>query len=337
MKAIGFNRPLPADHPEALLDLQLPEPTLNPRDILVEVRAISVNPADVKVRASHQPAAGAHRILGWDAAGVVRAVGTDVQNFREGDEVWYAGLINRPGSYAQLQAVDERIVAKKPASLDFAQAAALPLTTLTAWETLFDRLNVANHVPGAAHALLLIGGAGGVGSVTIQLAKALTDMKVIATASREESSNWVKQLGADHVVDHRQPLPEQVKALGIGEPGFVFSTNHTETHLRQIVDLIAPQGRIALIDDPASLDVNPLKGKSLSLHWEFMFTRPMFQTADMARQGEILQQMAELVDSGKVRSTLTHTIDGINAANLRDAHQRLERGDMIGKLVLQGW
>ncbi|MDO4231201.1 MAG: zinc-binding alcohol dehydrogenase family protein [Lautropia sp.] len=337
MKAIGFNRPLPADHPEALLDLQLPEPTLNPRDILVEVRAISVNPADVKVRASHQPAAGAHRILGWDAAGVVRAVGTDVQNFREGDEVWYAGLINRPGSYAQLQAVDERIVAKKPASLDFAQAAALPLTTLTAWETLFDRLNVANHVPGAAHALLLIGGAGGVGSVTIQLAKALTDLQVIATASREESRNWVKQLGADHVVNHRQPLPEQVKALGIGEPGFVFSTNHTETHLRQIVDLIAPQGRIALIDDPASLDVNPLKGKSLSLHWEFMFTRPMFQTADMARQGEILQQMAELVDSGKVRSTLTHTIDGINAANLRDAHQRLERGDMIGKLVLQGW
>lgn len=337
MKAIGFNRPLPATHPEALLDIELPVPDLQPRDLLVEVRAISVNPADVKVRAAHQPAPGQHRILGWDAAGIVRAVGNAVRDFSVGDEIYYAGVINRPGAYAQLQAVDERIVARKPASLNFAEAAALPLTALTAWETLFDRLRVDIPVPGAAQALLLIGAAGGVGSITLQLAKALTPLRLIATASRETSRQWARQMGADDILDHHQPLPEQVAALGHGAPAFVFSTSHSEQYLKQMVELIAPQGRIALIDDPAMLDVNPLKGKSLSLHWEFMFTRPLFQTADMARQGEILKSVAELVEAGRLRTTLTDTVAGIDAANLRRAHQRLERGDMIGKLVLEGW
>lgn len=337
MKAIGFNRPLPANHPESLIDIELPDPRLEPRDLLVEVRAISVNPADVKVRASHRPAPGVHRVLGWDAAGVVKAVGSAVEDFRVGDEVYYAGVINRPGAYAQLQAVDERIVARKPRSLSFAEAAALPLTALTAWETLFDRLQLARPVPGAAHALLLIGAAGGVGSMTIQLAKALTDVQVIGTASRPQSSDWVRRLGADHVIDHRQPLAAQIEALQVGALAFVFSTNHTELYLKQIVESIAPQGRIAVIDDPTTLDVNPLKGKSLSLHWEFMFTRPMFQTADMGRQGEILREVAELVDAGRVRSTVTETLSGIGAAQLRQAHRRLEQGDMIGKLVLDGW
>lgn len=337
MKAIGFNRPLPAEHPEALLDIELPEPTLNPNDLLIEVQAISVNPADVKVRAAHQPAEGQHRILGWDAAGIVRAVGPAATGFKPGDEVYYAGAINRPGAYAQYQAVDARIVAPKPASLGFAEAAALPLTALTAWETLFDRLRVNEPVPGADHALLLIGAAGGVGSITLQLARELTDLRLIATASREASRQWARQQGADEIIDHRQPLPAQLAALGHGAPAFVFSTSHSDHYLKAIVELIAPQGRIALIDDPGTLDVNPLKGKSLSLHWEFMFTRPLFQTADIGRQGKILREVARLVDEGRLRSTLTEHMHGIDARSLRQAHQRLERGDMIGKLVLEGW
>lgn len=337
MKAIGFNRPLPINHPESLLDIEQPEPGLHPCDILVEVQAVSVNPADVKVRASHTPAEGTYRILGWDAAGIVKAVGNEVRHFAVGDEVYYAGTINRPGSYARLQAVDERIVAKKPATLTFSQAAALPLTAITAWETLFDRLNVGIPVAGGANALLLIGGAGGVGSAAIQLAKQLTDLKVIATASRPESQRWCSDLGADFVIDHNKPLAEQIAALDIGSPSFAFSTNHSESYLEQLAGLVAPQGRIALIDDPAKLDVAPLKGKSLSLHWEFMFTRPMFQTADIARQGDILREVAALVDSGRIRTTQTREIAGINAANLRLAHEIIERGDMIGKITLSGW
>ena len=313
MKAIGFNRPLPVSNPEALLDIELPEPELRPHDILVAVQAVSVNPADVKVRAVHTPAAGQYRVLGYDAAGIVQAVGSEVRHFKVGDEVYYAGAINRQGSNAQLQAVDARIAAKKPRSLDFAQAAALPLTAITAWETLFDRLDVNKPVAGGANALLLIGGAGGVGSLAIQLLKKLTDIQVIATASRPESRAWVKELGADFVI------------------------NHHDRHLPQIVELIAPQGRIALIDDPETLDVNPLKGKSLSLHWEFMFTRPLSETADIERQGEILAETARLVDEGIIRPTATQILHGINAANLRRAHERVERGDMVGKLVVADW
>ena len=337
MKAIGFNRPLPVSNPEALLDIEMPEPELRPHDILVAVQAVSVNPVDVKVRAAHTPAAGQYRVLGYDAAGIVQAVGSEVRHFKVGDEVYYAGAINRQGSNAQLQAVDARIAAKKPRSLDFAQAAALPLTAITAWETLFDRLDVNKPVAGGANALLLIGGAGGVGSLAIQLLKKRTDIQVIATASRPESRAWVKELGADFVINHHENMAEQVAALNIGAPSFVFSTNHTDRHLPQIVELIAPQGRIALIDDPETLDVNPLKGKSLSLHWEFMFTRPLRETADIERQGEILVETARLVDEGIIRPTATQILHGINAANLRHAHERVERGDMVGKLVVEGW
>ena len=337
MKAIGFNRPLPVSDENCLLDIELPTPELRERDLLVEVRAVSVNPADVKVRAAHTPAAGQYRVLGWDAAGVVKAVGSGVQHFQVGDEVYYAGVINRPGSYAELQAVDERIVARKPRTLDFAQAAALPLTALTAWETLFDRLDVNKPVAGGSRALLLVGGAGGVGSITVQLLKTLTDIQIIATASRPESEAWLRRLGADDVINHRHSLPEQVAALGIGAPSWAFSTNHSAYYLPQLAELLAPQGRIALIDDPEVLDANPLKSKSISLHWEFMFTRALRETSDIARQGEILAKVAQLVDEGRLHSTATQTIDGINAANLRRAHQMVERGDMVGKVVLAGW
>lgn len=337
MKAIGFNRPLPVSDENCLLDIELPAPELRERDLLVEVRAVSVNPADVKVRAAHTPAEGQYRILGWDAAGVVKAVGNAVRGFEAGDEVYYAGAINRQGSYAQLQAVDSRIAAQKPRTLDFAQAAALPLTALTAWETLFDRLDVNKPVAGGSRALLLVGGAGGVGSIAVQLLKTLTDIQIIATASRSESEAWLRSLGADFVINHRRGLPEQVAALGIGAPSWAFSTNRSEHYLPQLAELLAPQGRIALIDDPAVLDANPLKGKSISLHWEFMFTRPLYETADIARQGEILAKVAQLADEGRLQTTATHIIDGINAANLRRAHQMVERGDMIGKVVLAGW
>lgn len=334
MKAIGFNQPLPISNENALQDIELPTPELLPRDILVSVKAVSVNPVDMKVRASHQPENGAYRVLGYDAAGVVQAVGSEVKNFKVGDEVYYAGALTRQGSNAELQAVDERIVALKPKTLGFAEAAALPLTTLTAWETLFDRLDVAKPVADGSKSILIIGGAGGVGSIAIQLLKQLTDLTVIASASRPESQAWVKQLGADYVIDHRQNLAEQVAKLNIGQPEFVFSTNYTETYVPQIAELMAPQGRLALIDDPQNLDIMPLKFKSISVHWEFMFSRSMYETADITRQGEILAQVAELVGSGKLTTTGNHTLHGINAQNLRQAHALIERGDTIGKIVL---
>ncbi|WP_028917587.1 zinc-binding alcohol dehydrogenase family protein [Pseudoxanthomonas sp. J35] len=338
MKAIGTTRPLPVSDPRSLQDLEVPEPEYGAHDLLVEVQAISVNPVDVKVRASAQPEAGRPRILGWDAVGRVRAVGSQVQGFQPGDRVFYAGQIDRPGSNAQLQAVDARIVAHAPQKLDDEDAVALPLTSLTAWETtLFDRLRVDDAVPGAANALLVIGGAGGVGSITVQLARALTGLTVIATASRPETVEWVKKMGAHHVVDHRQPLAPQVAALGIGAPAFVFSTTHTDRYVGDIVELIAPQGRIALIDDPAALDVMPLKRKSLSLHWELMFTRPLFGTADIQRQQEILREVARLADAGTIVTTRTGSLGTINAANLRKAHALLESGKAIGKTTLAGF
>ena len=337
MKAIGFNQPLPISDARSLVDLDLPDPEYGEQDLLVEVQAIAVNPADTKVRASAKPAAGTWRILGWDAVGRVRAVGARVTGFQPGDRVFYAGAIDRPGSYAELQAVDARIAAHAPVALSDEDAAALPLTAITAWETLFDRLRVEQPVAGAADALVVIGGAGGVGSITIQLARALTDLTVIATASRPETVEWVKKLGAHHVIDHRQPLAPQIEALGLGAPAFVFSTTHTEHYLADIVELIAPQGRIALIDDPKTLDIVPLKRKSLSVHWEFMFTRPVLGTADIARQQDILRELARLVDQGKVVSTRTRALGAINAENLRTAHASLESGQTIGKIVLAGW
>jgi NADPH2:quinone reductase len=321
----------------SLVDLDLPEPVATGRDLLVEVKAVSVNPVDTKVRRNAQPPVGEARILGWDAAGIVRAVGPAVTAFKPGDAVFYAGAIDRPGANAALHLVDERIVGQKPTSLSFAEAAALPLTSITAWEMLFDRLRIGEAVPGAARAVLIVGGAGGVGSIAIQLARKFTDLTVIATASRPETRAWAESLGAHHVVDHGKALSEEVAALGLGAPGHVFLTTHTSQHMPEVLKLIAPQGRIGVIDDPATLDVMPLKGKALSLHWELMFTRSLHQTADMQAQGDLLNEVARLVDAGDIRSTLTETFGAINAANLKRAHALIESGRAKGKIVLEGF
>ncbi|WP_420139106.1 zinc-binding alcohol dehydrogenase family protein [Sphingomonas sp.] len=336
MRAIGFYAPGSIDREDALVDIALPDPSPGPHDVLVRIKAVSVNPADTKVRAGSAPPAGTARILGYDAAGIVEAVGQDVSLFQPGDEVFYAGDITRPGTNAELHLVDERIVGSKPRSLDWGAAAALPLTAITAWETLFDRLDVTRPVPGV-HALLIIGGAGGVGSIAIQLAKALTDLPVIATASRPETRDWVRKLGADHVVDHRQPLAGQIAALDLGAPGFVFSTTHTVDHLPEIAQLIAPQGRLAIIDDPKTLDIAPLKSKMISTHWEFMFGRPMYQTSDMDAQHKLLNEVSRLADTGRIVSTVTERRSPINAATLREAHALVESETVRGKVVIEGW
>ncbi|WP_374380996.1 zinc-binding alcohol dehydrogenase family protein [Dongia sp.] len=338
MRAVAYEIPLPIADASSLIDADLPEPAdLRPHDLLVEVKAVSVNPVDMKIRSSVTPPAGTKKILGWDAAGIVRKVGPQATGFTVGDEVFYAGAIDRPGSNAELHAVDARIVAKKPRSLGFAAAAALPLTSITAWETLFDRLRIKDPVPGAAPAIFIIGGAGGVGSMAVQLARTLTDLTVIATASRPETQAWVTELGAHHVIDHGRPLAAQIAALGIGAPAFVFSTTNTEQHLAQIVELISPQGRFALIDDPKSLDINPMKRKSLSVHWELMFTRSLFNTADMAEQGKLLAEVARLIDGGTIRTTLAEHFGTINAQNLKRAHAAIETGRTKGKIVLEGF
>lgn len=336
MRAVGFRNPGPITAANALEDFDLPRPTPGPRDLLVAVKAVSVNPVDTKVRQRPNPQ-GDWVVLGYDAAGIVEAVGAEVSGIRPGDAVWYAGDITRPGSNAAFQLVDHRIAALKPKSLDFAAAAALPLTAITAWEVLFDRLEVRKAVPGAANAIVIIGGAGGVGSIAIQLARALTDLTVIATASRPETQDWVRQLGAQHVVDHGKPLAGEVAALGLGAPAFVFSTTNTDQHLAAIAEMIAPQGRFALIDDPRALDVLPFKRKSVSTHWELMFTRSLFQTPDMAEQGRLLAEVARLVDAGAIRTTLTETFGPINAGNLKRAHALIESGKARGKIVLEGF
>ena len=337
MRAIAFKQPGSIDRENSLVDIVLPDPVASGRDLLVRVNAVSVNPVDAKVRGGMGGGGKDWRVLGYDAAGEVVAVGPDVTGFKVGDAVMYAGQIDRPGSNAELQLVDERIVGPKPQSLDWAAAAALPLTAITAWEALFDKLEVERAIPGAAPAVLIINGAGGVGSITIQLLRALTELTVIATASRDETKAWVQELGAHHVISHREPMAAQIDALGIGKPGHVFSTSHTDDHLADIIQLIAPQGKLCLIDDPKTLDIMPLKTKAISLHWELMFTRSLFKTADMGEQGRLLAEVARLVDAGRVRSTATETVGTINAANLKTAHALIESGKARGKMVLAGW
>jgi NADPH2:quinone reductase len=337
MRAVGYQESLPIESANALVDINRPKPVAAGRDLLVQVQAVSVNPVDTKVRRRAKPEAGDWTILGYDAAGTVVATGPDVTLFKPGDTVFYAGDITRPGTNAELHLVDERIVGHKPKSLDWAQAAALPLTAITAWEALFDRMDVRKPVPGAAEAILIIGGAGGVASIAIQLARQIDGLTVIATASRPETREWVLQLGAHHVVDHAKPLAEQVAALGIGEPAFVFSTTNTDRHLAEIVKLIAPQGRFGLIDDPPSLDIMPFKRKCLSVHWEMMFARPMFHTADMGAQGVLLNEVARQVDEGTLRTTLGENFGPINATNLKRAHALIESGRARGKIVLEGF
>lgn len=337
MKAVAYRQPGAINRPDALLDVDLPTPVATGRDLLVEVAAIAVNPVDTKVRKSASPAPGDVKVLGWDAVGRVVALGNQVTGFKPGDEVWYAGSIARPGANSQFHLVDERLVGRKPQTLTDAEAAALPLTAITAWEMLFDRLDVRRRVPGAANAILIVGGAGGVGSIAIQLARALTDLTVIASASRPETAAWIRELGAHHVVDHSRPLADEVAALGLGAPAFVFSTTETHRHLQDIAKLIAPQGRFGLIDDPESLDVTGFKRKAVSVHWELMFTRSLFETPDMDEQGELLTEVGQLVDSGKLRTTVTEVLRPINADNLRRAHATIESGRARGKIVLEGF
>ncbi len=335
MKAIAYTQHgLPADDPKALIDLDLPTPEPGPRDLLVAVRAISVNPVDTKIRMG--VATEAPRILGWDAVGTVKAVGSAVSLFKPGDEVYYAGTLLRPGTNAEFSLVDERLAGAKPKSLSDAQAAALPLTTLTAWELLFDRLGVPEG-GGAGQSLLIVGAGGGVGSILVQLARKLTGLTVIGTASRAETRQWVQDLGAHHVIDHGKPLAGELARVGVPQVDLVAGLTHTEEHYAQIVESLAPQGKLALIDDPAVLYAVPLKRKSISLHWELMFTRSLYETPDMVRQHEILERAAQLIDSGVLKTTLGDHYGKINAANLRRAHAMLQSHKARGKIVLEGF
>jgi len=337
MKAVAYRRSLPIEDAESLQDVELSEPVAQGRDLLVKVEAVSVNPVDTKIRKRVDPQ-GADKVLGWDAAGTVVAVGADVTLFKPGDTVFYAGAIDRSGSNAALQLVDERIVGRRPSTLDFAQAAAMPLTTLTAWELLFDRLGVPRGSTARSGVVLIVGGAGGVGSMAIQLARRLTNFTVVATASRDDSRAWATDMGAHHVVDHRADLVAAVKAVAPQGVDYVLSLTHTEQHFPALVELLKPQGKLGLIDDPATpLDIGLMKSKSISLHWEFMYTRSLHHTEDMQAQHRILNEVSDLVDAGVLRTTLRENIGAINAGNLRRAHAQLESASTIGKLVLSGF
>ncbi|WP_298379360.1 zinc-binding alcohol dehydrogenase family protein [Azospirillum sp.] len=338
MKAIGYRASLPIDNPDSLIDVTLDTPVPTGRDLLVRIDAVSVNPVDVKLRANAAPADGALRVLGFDAAGTVEAVGPDVTLFRPGDAVFYAGAVDRPGANSEFHLVDERIVGPKPKSLTAAEAAALPLTAITAWEMLFDRLGLSRGATAeAGRSLLIVGGAGGVGSIAVQLARRLTGIRVIATASRPETADWAREMGAHDVIDHSGSIPDQIRALGLSGVDCVFVTTGTDQHFTALAEIVAPQGRIGLIDDPGLIDVRLLKRKSVSLHWEMMFARSLFQTADMAAQHALLAEVSRLVDDGTLRTTLTETLGRIDAETLRRAHALIETGKARGKIVLEGF
>jgi zinc-binding alcohol dehydrogenase family protein len=338
VRAVGLYKHLPIDDPESLVDIDVPKPAPSGRELLVEVKAISVNPVDYKVRLRAVPDEQLPRILGWDVAGVVSEVGPDAKLFKRGDEVYYAGSIQKPGANSEYHVIDERIVGHKPRKLGFAAAAALPLTTLTAWEGLFDRLGISRAGADRGKSLLLIGAAGGVGSIAIQLAKKLAGLRVIATASRPESARWVQELGADAVIDHTGDLAAQMRAAGTAEADYIFCLTDATPYFPRFAPVVRPQGKLCLIvSQTGPVDLNPLMQKSVSIHWEFMFTRSLFATADIERQHEILREAAALIDDGTLRTTLADSLGSINAANLRRAHQMLERGRTIGKLVLEGF
>jgi zinc-binding alcohol dehydrogenase family protein len=337
MKAVALTRYLPIDDPQSLVDVELPTPKPRDRDLLVRVEAVSVNPVDTKVRAPKSVVEKEPKVLGWDAAGVVEAIGKSVTRFKVGDEVYYAGDITRPGSNAQFQAVDERIVGHKPKSLPFDAAAALPLTTITAWEALFDRLEINLELGDGRKSVLIIGGAGGVGSMAIQLAK-LAGMIVIATASRPESVAWVLALGADHAFDHRKPLAPQLAALGCQNVDYIANFANTDQYWEEMAEMIKPEGHIvSIVENAKPIEIGLLKSKSASFHWTFMFTRSMFETPDMEKQGLLLDKVATLIDEGKIRTTHNQTLRPINAANLRAVHGKIESGKAIGKITLAGW
>ncbi len=338
MKAVALTRYLPVDEPDSLLDVQLPDPAPGPRDLLVEIRAIAVNPVDCKVRAPKAGEEKSPRVLGWDAAGVVTKTGREVQSFGVGDEVYYAGSIARPGCNSELHVVDERIVARKPRTLDFAHAAALPLTSLTAWEGLFDRLRISREKRESGRTVLVFAGAGGVGSIAIQMAARLAGLRVIATASRPESTAWATRMGAHHVIDHTKPLAAQLAALGLEHVDHVLALRDTDQALPLLPGIVAPQGSILLVNSATRPhDLQPFMQKSVTIAWELMFTRSLFGTGDMAEQGRILESVAQLVDDGILQSTMATNLGRIDAANLRTAHRMLESGRTIGKIVLEGF
>lgn len=334
MRAVGYVDSLPVGDERALFDFEAPMPQPGPHDLLVRVRAVAVNPIDTKIRMRRQGTAGTPAILGWDAAGEVVATGANVSLFRPGDEVYYAGSIIRPGSNAQFGLVDERIAGHKPSTLSFDQAAALPLTALTAWEALFDRFKIGSIKPQRGESILIIGGAGGVGSMAIQLAKLLTPLKVVATAARPESREWAEQLGADVVVDHSGPLDAVCDRAGCGAFRYIFSTTQTDRHWDAITTLLAPQGEICVIDDPVAINPMQLKSKAGALHLELMFARSTHATPDMIRQHEILDEVSRLVDAGALRTTMSGKAGTMSAESLRAAHATLESGTAIGKIVL---
>lgn len=336
MKAVGLHRYLPIDHPESLVDLTLEKPTPKGRDLLVQVKAISVNPIDVKVRAPKEGTETPPRILGWDAAGIVVETGEDCTLYKPGDEVFYAGTITRPGANSEFHLIDERIVGTKPQSLNFAEAAALPLTSVTAWEALFDRLGIShNKTQNEGKSILIIGAAGGVGSIATQLAS-LVGLTVIGTASRSESVQWAKDHGASYIINHYEPFMPQLNEIGFTAVDYIFCLNQTDHHWPSMAEVIAPQGKIcSIVGTEAPVDLGLLKNKSVTFAWELMFTRSSYKTEDLAQQHEILNQVAKMIDARELRTTITQRLEPIHAANLRKAHQMIESGRTIGKIVLE--
>jgi zinc-binding alcohol dehydrogenase family protein len=337
MKAIGLYKYLPIEDKNSLQDLNLEKPEVSGHDLLVEVKAISVNPVDTKVRAPKDKVEIEPKILGWDASGIVVAIGSEVEHYSVGEKVYYAGDITRQGSNSEFQVIDERIVGKKPESLSFAEAAALPLTSITAWEALFDRLGISQQGDDAGKSILIIGGAGGVGSIAIQLARKVAKLNVIATASRDESRDWCLKLGANTVINHRNALDKELATVGIPHVDYIFCLNNTDQHWSAMAEAIKPQGKICSIVEATTVDLGLLKSKSASFVWEFMFTRSMYQTPDMIEQQRLLNTIADLVNKGELVTTVGKLIQPINAENLRKAHAMIEQGNAIGKIVLADW
>ncbi|MEJ5064350.1 zinc-binding alcohol dehydrogenase family protein [Erwinia sp. MYb375] len=329
IKAIAIS----PENPQQFIEIQQPQPTPGEYDLLVEVKAASVNPVDTKVhKGAQKNGLQQPRVLGWDASGIVLAVGSKVSGFKAGDEVYYAGDITRPGSNASQQLIDARITGHKPRSLDWAESAALPLTALTAWEGLFDRLQLESATAGKT--LLIVGGAGGVGSLAIPLAKLRSKVTVIATASRPDSAQWCQDRGADLVIDYRD-MPGELAKHDIKQVDYIFCLNDTDGHWEAMSKLIAPQGHICtIVENEKPLNMDQLKLKSAALHFEFMYTRSMFTTPDIARQGEILEATAKLLDDGKLAGSLSKTLHGLSVETLSEAHQRVLEGHMRGKVVI---
>ncbi|MGP1908395.1 zinc-binding alcohol dehydrogenase family protein [Metabacillus sp. JX24] len=336
MKAVGLYRYLPIENEESLLDLQVEKPAAKGKDLLVRVKAVSVNPVDTKVRAPKDKTEKYPKVLGWDVSGVVEETGPDCTLFQQGDEVYYAGDITRQGGNSEYHLIDERIVGRKPKSLDFAEAAALPLTSITAYEALFDRLDISQKIgENSGKTLLIIGAAGGVGSIATQLAKK-AGLTVIGTASRPESAAWIKNHGADYSINHFEDFVPQLERIGFKDVHYILCLNTTEKHWANMASAIAPQGKIcSIVETEELLDLTLLKNKSAAFVWELMFTRSMFQTEDMIEQHNLLNRVAEMIDANEIKTTLNKRLSPINAENIRKAHSLLEEGKTIGKVVVE--